>query len=221
MGMLKKLMGKDESTPEAEAEVNRNFMKEQQITDIATANEQIDHIQQDQRSDLLKWQQDLDDEINKLRHRLKGEVLKSDKTWGPRFYPTGKKNEEGKEILETLPPLANDLFIDYVETQVDPFMSRNLFCSNLDQKRILLMLRNTCDDIADAMADGYDIYGIEFINYDLVMRLIKNVIIPGPFRAMNDGQRRHDRTIAKRIEAFNEKGFGKDQKKAFMGVNLT
>lgn len=220
MGMIKKLMGKEESTPEAEAEVNRNFLKEQQIVNVATASEEIDHVQQDQRSDLLKWQQDLDDELTKLRHRLRGEVLQADKTWGRRSYLMGK-DKDGNDVTEHLPPLANDLFIDYVETQVDPFMSRNLFCSNLDQKRILLMLRNTCDDICDAMADGYDIYGIEFINYDLVLRLIKNVIIPGPFRAMNDGQRRHDRTIAKRIEAFNEKGFGRDQKKAFMGVNLT
>lgn len=219
MGMLNKLIGKEkDGTPEDVAETNRKFMKEQQITDIATSNEHIDHAQQDQRSDLLKWQQDLDDEQAKLRHRLKGEIKYQDGTWGPRWIPTGDKNEKGEALYMTLPPLANDLFIDYIETQVEPFLSRNLFCSNLKEPQILLMLRNTCDDIADAMADGCDIYGIEFINYDLVMRLIKNVIIPGPFRAMNDGQRRHDRTIAKRIEAFNEKGLGEKPGKNMMGL---
>jgi len=218
MGMIDKLMGKKDETAEDATEKQMNFMKEQQVIDVATSNEHIDHAQQDQRSDLLKWQQDLDDELLKLKHRLKGEIKYQDGTWGQRLIPTGEKNEDDEPLYTTLPPLTNDLFVDYIEMQVEPFLSRNLFCSNLKEQQILLMLRNTCDDIADAMADGYDIYGIDFINYDLVMRLIKNVIIPGPFRAMNDGQRRHDRTIAKRIEAFSEKGIGEKNKKNMMGL---
>lgn len=221
MGMIDKLMGNSEKKQQiSNEEENRKFMKEQHNIDIATANEQLDYNQQEGRSDLLKWQQDLDDELEKLKHRLKGETKYSNGRWGPKLIPTGKTNENGEELFQRLPPLANETFVDYIETQAEPFLSRNLFSSNLDQKRILEMLKNTCDDIADAMADGYDIYGIEFINYDLVMRLIKNVIIPGPFRALNDGQRRHDRTIAKRIEAFADKQTGKDSKKKLMGLNV-
>lgn len=222
MSMIDKLMGVDKKNPEEDAnDKNIKAMKEQHTVDIATANEQMDYVQQDNRSDLLKWQQDLNDELEKLKHRLKGEIKYADGHWGPRLIPTGEKNEKGELLYQVSPSLANVLFIDYVETQVEPFLSRNLFSSNLDQKRILEMLKNTCDDIADAMADGYDLYEIEFINYDLVMRLIKNTIIPGPFRALNDGQRRHDRTIAKRIEAFNEKMSGKEKgKKTMMGVDL-
>ena len=217
--MIDQILNKKTNQQEDEGEVHRNFLKEQQTVDIATANETLDYTNQNDRSDLLKWQQDLDDELVRLRYRLKSFTKYEDGKWGPRVISVGK-DKEGEPVYQRTPPLANDLFIDYVESQVEPFLSRNLFSSNLNEKRILEILRNTCDDIGDAMADGYDIYEIEFINYDLVMRLIKNMIIPGPFRALNDGQRRHDRTIAKRIEAFNERGPGKEKKKTMMGVNL-
>lgn len=79
------------------------------------------------------------------------------------------------------------------------------------------MLKNTMNTIADAMADGWDLYGIEFINYDLIDRLIKNIITPSPFRALNDGERRHQRTISKRIEAIQDNNGIVQQKKGLFG----
>jgi len=218
--IIDKLLGTDKDNEEKDAiKDHRNFLKEQQIVDVSTANEQLDAIQQDQRSDLLKWQQDLEDEMTRLKHRLKSEMKYDDGSWGPKLIPVAK-DEKGKIIYDRVPPLANELFIDYIETQAEPFLSRNLFSSNLKEKQIYDILRNTCDDIADSMADSWDKFDIEFINYDIIVRLIKNVIIPGPFRALNDGQRRHDRTIAKRIEAFNERPVDKTKAKTLMGVDL-
>ena len=219
--MIDKMLGKsDEQKEEKKEDKQIKLMKDQQLVDVATANEPFDYRQQEARSDLLKWQQDLDDEVEKLKHRLRSEEKKKNGSWGTKIFPVGVNKETNETIYNQIPPLANELFIDYIQSQVEPFMSRNLFSSNLNEKRILRMLMDTCNDIADAMADGWDIYEIEFINYDLVMRLIKNVITPGPFRALNDGQRRHDRTIAKRVEAFNEREPSKDRKKGLMGASI-
>lgn len=222
MGIIDKALGLNKQDNEVQAEERqRTFLRNQQMVDVAANNEHIDYQQQEGRTDLLKWQQELSDELLALRHRLKGEVRNEDGQWGPRMILVGYDKETGEKVYERAPPLANDLFIDYVEMQVEPFLSRNMFSSNFTEKRILEMLKNTCNDISDAMSDGWDLYGIDFINYDLVVRLIKNVIIPGPFRAWNDGQRRHDRTVAKRIEAFNDHDQGTQRKKTLLGVNFS
>ena len=120
------------------------------------------------------------------------------------------QDKDGKVVMGevNVPPLCNELFVDYVQSQVEPFLSRNLINSNFTEKRILATLRYTMDDIADAMADGWNIYGVEFINANLVDRLIKNVITPGPFRALKGWTKKSDNTIAKRIEGFIDKPEG-------------
>lgn len=195
---------KEQKFQEQAAEKEKDFIRENQMLETVSQNEQLDLANQEGRSDLLKWQQDLNDELERLKHRLRGEYLNRNNQWVTKNILVGK-DKYGNKIFEPLTPLANEIFIDDIENQVEPFLSRNMFSSNFTEKRILEMLKYTCDDISDAMADGWDKYEIEFTNYDIIMRLVKNVIIPGPFRAMNDGQRRHDRTVAKRIEAFNER----------------
>lgn len=158
------------------------------------------------RSDLLKWQQDLDDQVENLKHRLKSEV-KVDGIWKPGTMKVQQENKDGKMVTVevNVPPLCNELFVDYIQSQVEPFLSRNLINSNLTEKRILCTLRYTMDDIADAMADGWNLYGVDFINANLIDRLIKNVITPGPFRALKGWTKRTDATISKRIEGYIEK----------------
>lgn len=223
MGMFDSIIGKNKQT-QIENERTRkekDFIRENQIIDNATSTEQSDYSIQEGRTDLLKWQQDFDEELEKLKHRLRSEVRNENGQWERKTIPVGYEGvgKNRKVVYQYLPPLANELFIDHVETLVEPFLSRNMFSSNFNEKRILEMLKNTCNDITDNMADGWDRYEIDFVNYDIIMRLIKNVIIPGPFRALNDGQRRHDRTIAKRIEAFNERQQPR-KSKSILGGNV-
>lgn len=218
ISFVDKILGinKEEKLQINSEERQRDFNREQQYVDVATRNEEVDYRMQESRSDLLKWQQDLTSDMELFKHRIRSEVYTKDGQWKQKTIAV--RNDKGKVEYQFLPPLANELFIDYIETQIEPFLSRNLFSCNLSTKQILEMLKNTCDDVADAIADGWDIYEIEFINYDLILRLVKNMIIPGPFRALNDGQRRHDRTIAKMIEAYGSKGEFGGKKKKILGV---
>ena len=188
------------------------LMKEQQQQQVAMTREQtsyqanaqtdaIDIAVQETKADLIKWQQDLGDELFELVLQLKGYKRGSDGNW---FVPKDAQ------------PLCNDLFIsDVVIPQCRPFISRGFINSNLTEERILMSLKNTCNDIVNMMADGYDIYNIEFIKFDDVMRIIKNVLIPSAFRSLNGWTKKTDSTNFRRIESSYEAAPDTKKKRMF------
>ena len=147
----------EEKLFERQADLERE-MKTKELS----AQDDMTYIgEQEKKSDLLKWQQDLGEELIECVQTLRGYAKDEDGEW--------------KKVRET--PLCNDKFIyEVVVPQCKPFLSRNLINSNFDEKRILKMLRFTMDDITDAMTSGWDLYDIEFMNFDIVTREIKNVI---------------------------------------------
>lgn len=187
----------------------KQFQREQNIIS-QTAHPSADHSyreEQDKKSDLLKWQQDLDDEILSLVQTLRGMAYNGE-AW----------------IQVRNPPLCNDVFIyEVVIPQARPFFSRNLINSNLEETNILKMLRNTMNDIADAMADAWIVdtsaYGIKFTDHDLVMRLIKNAIQSGPYRALKGWTKKTDNAQHKRIEMSSDSTNEPTQKKMLGFIN--
>jgi len=163
---------------------------------------------QEERNDLLKWQQDLSPELQTLINTLKGNVLKNNE-WTPRTYWKNGK-------LFNVKPMCNDKFIqEVVVPQCTPFLDRNIINTWYEEAQILSSLQFTCDDIVDAMCDHYDEYGIEFTDYDIVLRNIKNVIKPGAFRALRGWTKKIDSTIIRRVEQSND-GQNQEQKKGIM-----
>jgi len=161
------------------------FERQENALKTNVPEERLDLMAQESRSDLIKWQQDLDDELMELVYKLRGYA-----------------KHEGGWLKTKSVPLCNDVFInDVVIPQCKPFLSRNLINSNLKEEDILESLKNTCNEIADNMADGFDKYAILFVNNDLVMRSIKNVIKPGIFRSLNGWTKRTDSTNFKRVES--------------------
>lgn len=191
------------------------FNRERDTFRAAAGEDYANIVEQDRRSDLLRWQQDLDDELEKLKHRLRGEYFDSEHGWIPKRMQV-KDPQSGEMRIVNMPPLSNEFFIDRVETLAEPFLSRNMINSNFTETRILKMLLRTSNAITDSMADNYDLFGIDFMNYTQVLTLIKSVITPGPFRALNNGQRIHDRTMGKRIESLNDNPI--QEKKKALGV---
>lgn len=152
------------------------------------------------KSDLIKWQQELDDELQNLVFTVLGFTI------------------EDKILVKTDNSLCNKLFVQQVIIpQCRPYMSRNLINSNFTEERILLDLKCTCNDISDAMVDGFDKYCIKFTDYDLIMRMIKNTIKAGAFRALNGWTKRTDSTVIRRLESQTE-SVGGDQNKKILGL---
>jgi len=191
--------GEDKAALAAEKR-QMSFQREMESQKIAVPEERVDIINQEGKSDLLKWQQDLDEELMDLVNRLRGYMLFDDGQYKP---------------IGGCVPLCNSKFIlDVVIPQCKPFISRNFINSTFTEDMILLMLKNTSNDITANMADGYDIYDIQFQNYDIVLRMVKNVIRAGAFRALNGFTKKTDSTVYKSIESHYENE-GQQQKRMF------
>lgn len=186
---------------ELEAEKRQmNLMREQ--SSIAASSDPLYVQEQNQKSDLIRWQQELEDGLEILKMRLRNRT----------------KNLNG-EWVETqgIPPLVTEKGICMIESELSPFLgqeAKNLINSNLNEDMILSMLKNTADTIVVNLADNYDIYMVNPTpsNMSHTMRIIKNAIIPTPYRALNGWTKRQDNMGIKRIETFVDNP-GQERKK--------
>jgi len=177
--------------------IDRKQQQQSEINRMTAADDQTALNMQEERTDLLKWQQDMEPELAKLIMTLKG-FQQVEGKWTPRTYW-----KDGKFVKAV--PMCNDNFIsEVVIPQCTPFLDRNIINTWYEEVEILNSLRNTCDDIVDAMCDHYDTYGIEFTNNDIIMRNIKNVIKPGAFRALRGWTKKIDSTIIRRVEQSSD-----------------
>jgi hypothetical protein len=199
--MFEQFLPQKENAEEQLANRQLNLQQQQSYLETDANTDQTYIAEQEGKADLLRWQQELDDELLNCVQTLRGYA----------------KNEDGNWIKVREKPLCNDKFIhDVIVPQCKPFLSRNLINSNFEEKRILKMLRYTMDDISDAMCDGWDVYSVNFMDFDLIMRTIKNVIIPAPFRALKGWTKKTDSTMSKRMEAITENPQRQQQKRGFM-----
>jgi len=164
-------------------------------------DESVFMANQEKKEDLLRWQQSILDELEELKWMLRGYRFDEDKGW----Y---KRDED--------PALMNESGIRMVDLSCRPLLSRNLINSNLEESMILGMLRRTADSITLNIAYyGISDYKMDFGNYSLVTRLIKNTIIPTPFRALGGWNKRQDNLMSKRVEAFQDTNAGNNKKSIF------
>lgn len=201
MGILEMFnpAGEQKAMEDAERR-SMQFQKEQNAVAVAVPEEQTEIINQEGKSDLLKWQQDLDPELETITFRL-----------------TGWTKRDGEWVKTNKIPLCNDLFMqDVIAPQLEPFLTKNLINSNLSEERILKNLKHTANDITANMCDGYDCYGIDFKNYDLILRVLKNTMKNSAFRALNGWTKKTDSTIFKKLESSFDNA-NQPQQKGLLG----
>lgn len=182
------------------------FQKNQSIIEGAdnAAAEQVYIQQQKDKEDLLRWQQSITDELEELKQRLRGNLFNM------------KKGEWEKDPHSIV--IMNERGISMVDFACRPLLSRNLINSNLDERMINSMLKRTSDTIVNNIAFyGEKQYGMEYGNYSLALRIIKNTIIPTPNRALHGWNKRQDNMMSKRVEAFQDGGQNQ-QKKGFWSM---
>ena len=80
--MFEGILGKNKEEKNAQAaeDRDRDFTKQRDVFN-SSIQPDMEYMQmQESRNDLLKWQQSLEDELTKLKHRLRGEHL-TDNGW--------------------------------------------------------------------------------------------------------------------------------------------
>ena len=110
----------EEKSQENAEKRHMSFQREQNTLAVNAPEEQTEVINQEGKSDLLKWQQDLDVELEAIAFRFTGWIKK-----------------EGAWVKTDKTPLCNDKFMDdVVAPQLEPYLTKNLINSNLEEKRI-------------------------------------------------------------------------------------
>lgn len=209
--MFEGLLGrKSEETQQLAAEQRAmNFNREQGIVQPSIQESQTELLAQEGKSDLIKWQQEMDKDLFNLCCKLTG--------W--KEITDDKGNKVFKKVGRAL---CNDLFIDNVVVpELSPYLNKNFINSVLQEERILKMLEHTANSIADNMADNFDNYDIEFVNYDIVLQALKDFLTPAAYRAKDGFTKIKDSTIMKRIESTSESiNAQPNQKKGLFGLGM-
>lgn len=192
----------ERANPELEhARQEMNYGREQ--NDLSRADSIKDEIMlqyQQEREDLIRWQQDLDDEAIQLIHDLKNEILVGDQ-----WQPYGE-------------PLMNEAGIRKIISDIRPFLSRNMINCNYSEERVLDMLKRSSTVLSRDLHANYDKYDLDFKNIRLILRWVKNVKMSAPHRAMNGWNKELDSRINKRVETFSTGLGSEQQKKRLFGI---
>lgn len=174
--------------------MNKQVTSQKEAAVIDATRDNMESVEMGEaRADLLRWQQDLDAELLKLAMSLKGFT---------------KVNGEWTKTSEL--PKCNDIFIyNIIIPECEPYFSRNLINSNLDEEKINYRLKSTMNSITGAMAHNWSEYSIggedgkfNVAIANTILDQVKSTIIPTPFRALKGWTKRLDNTMNKRIEAF-------------------
>lgn len=174
-----------------------NMTREDGIIKVAAADSQLD-LNRDK--ELIRWQQEMNPELAEVVFKLKGWIQDQKGNW-----------IEPKDCE----PLANDLFINnIVVSECKPYLSKNFINSNMDETRLLIKLKGTMKSITNSMADGYDRFSIKFTDYDVVLDIIKGLIVPAAYRAVNGWTKKTDSTITKSIHTVMDNP--KEEKKTWV-----
>jgi len=164
----------------------------------SSADDNAYFIEQQQRSDLLMWQQDFSKDITDLRARFLGHTKK-----------------DGKWARGDAKPMCNETFFDYkVEPLFKSFLERAYANSNLTEKRICDALRRSFNTLAESIRVNHERYGIEFEDASDIMRQIKNVVNGPAFRPINGWLKKTDSTMFKSQDIRHE-GLQREKKGLF------
>lgn len=194
--------GKSEDAKQIDAE-NRamNFQKQQTSYQINAPNDAYEQQIQELKSDLIRWQQDLDPDLMNMVNQLRGIRL----------------DENNKVVQITEKPLCNKYFIDAVVIpNCKPFLWKNLINTQYSDTEIRTTLKATMKTIVTNMKSNHELYGIDFSQYDNVWRIILNNIKPSAFRALEGWTKKTDSTIFKRVESSFDNN--EQKKKGIFGM---
>lgn len=192
-----------------------------EISDRELADRE-DHAQlKEERNDLVRWQQDLEDDLTKLRYNLLNYIYNfENNTWEPEKQKIIDKDGKLKEII--VPPLLNYNGVAKMTSLVKQYLSRNVMMSNLKEEIIFRMMIELVETIVLDLGMNYDNYdpikerrNLPENDLNMILKMIKDTVEPTLYRAWNNGERNHLNTINKRIENLSVNQL--PQKKSLFG----
>ena len=96
---------KEEKKALAAENRERSFMREQNIISPTVEEDMMYHQLKADKGDLTRWQQDLDDSIEELKHDLMNEVM-GEEGWEPEVEV--QYDKDGKSYYVAVAPMINN-----------------------------------------------------------------------------------------------------------------
>ena len=174
----------DEITNEHLA-ILENVMKEKdnKINELAGYTSNAMFNQQQQDSNLIIWQLELDNILERIEHLLKGDIIKDDGQ-GNITYETPKD----KNLI-----ILNDYGVQLVMNVISFYLNRNTILSNYDDKRIFQILYDLGNELADVVYINYEQMGMTTIEkksrHEILILNILHTIESSYNRALSGGER--------------------------------
>lgn len=180
------------------------------MIDLADRPDQEYMARKEERDDLTRWQQDLDEDLQKLRYNLMNYTFNFEKqTWGAETQLV--IDEDGNEKEVPIPPLLNKFGIAKTTSVVKQYLNRNVMMSNLSLQIINRIMLGFSETLILDLGQNYDNYDPDRIrrhlpenDLKLVLKLLQDTVEPTLYRALDNGERKYLNTTHKHIEAFTD-----------------
>lgn len=201
----------DKSREEKHEEfLQQNSLRNQQgiaAIDAEAKDSTVDYpFRPNTEADTLRYTQGVEDSIiTNLIHELRNHFIINPEK-GEWEIPTEfvGYDEQGKPQYRDIRPKLNDIGILAVINQARPFLNRNMINSNFSEERISLLIKNAYLELHRDLLTNRQRYGLTYAcdpsEISVILRIFLAYILPGPFRALNDGERRSNRSMYKSME---------------------
>lgn len=161
--------------------------------------------------DLVKWQLELDNILERIDHLLRGHKLQF-KDGNLVWSETDKDDEK----------IFNDYGVNEVLRILSMYLNRNTILSNYDEEMIELKIFDIGNEIADLILNKYEAMGLDsktkMVIYPMIIRELIDIIHSAYLRALKGGEReslREARSVTQSIMPMNQpfnQGFGGPQR---------
>lgn len=173
----------------------------------ASQSDYAEIVAQEAKSDLIRWQQEMEAELFDL-------CLS---------FLALQKSGDAIIKIKGAKPLCNMLFVHQVVVpSLKPFMSKNLINSKYETQRILKKLLFTSNDIASRMTEAWqgehNEYAINFSDHNMILRSMKNYMEDACNRAVGGWTKKTDSEHSKVITAHVDSGNRDVGRKGFLGL---
>ncbi len=139
-------------------------------------------------TNLIQWQLDLNEELERIDHLLRGHVIKRDND-GNEYWAEAKDKE-----FMTL----NDYGVQLLMNVISFYLNRNTILSNYDEETINWKIKDLGDEIADLIFLKYEEMGLDTPGkmklFSITVLELVDTIHSAYLRAMHGGERESLRT---------------------------
>lgn len=168
----------------------------------------------DERTEnLIRWQLDIKEELERIEHLLKGDVLRYDKK-GNEYWDKDKN------------PLFNEKGIREILKILNWYLNKNILLSNFDEEEIMVRMKQFSRVLINFIFNNYEDLGLDTKekqkHYPLITLNIINTVEAAYHRALGGGEReslRTARTVTQTEPIGQQLGLPTAQKSATSKLN--